>query len=165
MKTAIKAIAWGTVAFLAWVAGAIGTMSTASAQELTAFQRQVLGGIKKSLTEYLHKQHANCSVSRVCDIGRVDVLDDVLANWDNTPSYGRCALDVMKWQANLSISIAGMANEYVTQHGALDAAFESALMRRQATDPAFQPPAEYTCRHIFGTPHLYGAAGQDLCKR
>jgi hypothetical protein len=141
------------------------TVTAASAQQLTPFQSQVLGGIKKMLTEYVQKQHAACRDSqRVCDAGRVDVLDDVLADWENTPSYGKYAVEVMEWQSNLSISIAAMANEYVIRHGALDAVFDGALTRRMASDPAFQPPAEYTCRHMFGTPHMFGAAGQDLCK-
>jgi hypothetical protein len=38
--------------------------TAAGAQELTPFQRQVLGGIKKSLVEYLQKQHATCEFHR-----------------------------------------------------------------------------------------------------
>src|SRR5713101_6026553 len=146
---------------------ALALIATAApAQQLTPFQSQVLGGIKKMLTEYVQKQHAACRDSqRVCDVGRVDVLDDVLADWENTPSYGKYTVEVMEGQSNLSISIAAMANEYVIRHGALDAAFDGALTRRMASDPAFKPPAEYTCRHIFGTPHMFGAAGQDLCKQ
>jgi hypothetical protein len=54
------------------VALALTTVTAAPGQELTPYQSQVLGGIKKMLVEYTHKQHANCdSTSKsVCDIGR-----------------------------------------------------------------------------------------------
>jgi hypothetical protein len=70
---------------------------------------------------------------------------------------------MMRWQAELSIVIAEMANNYVLRHGHLDAGFENELLRRNAADPAFHPPKEYSCRHVFGTPHPYGAQG-DFCK-
>jgi hypothetical protein len=52
------------------------TVTAVSAQQLTPFQSQVLGGIKKLLTEYTQQQHGNCTTPRVCDIGRVEVLDE-----------------------------------------------------------------------------------------
>ena len=55
------------------------TSTAAGAQELTRSQRQVLGGIKKTLTEYVQKLHANCDVNSnaLCDIEQVDALDNV----------------------------------------------------------------------------------------
>jgi hypothetical protein len=130
------------------------------AQELTPFQRQVLGGIKKMLTEYVQKTHANCSSSkRVCDIERVDVLDEVLERWENTPDYGRYAVNVMDWQAKMAVAIRDMADDYVIRHSHLDAGFDKELNRRISADPAFRPPEEYLCRHMFGTLHLNGSQG------
>jgi len=137
------------------------TVTAASAQELTPFQRQVLGGIKKMLVEYVQKQHASCGSA--CDIEQVEVLDEVLERWENAPGYGKYAVEVMDWHSKLAIAIGEMANNYVSRHGHLDAGFDNELLRRMAADPAFHPPTEYTCRHMCGTPHLYGAQG-DFCK-
>jgi hypothetical protein len=86
------------------VALALTTVTAAPAQELTTYQSQVLGGIKKSLVEYTQKLHANCDSTskRVCDIGRVDVLDEVLKGWENTPGCGKYALNVMDWHVKRS---------------------------------------------------------------
>jgi len=139
------------------------TVTVAAAQEVTPFQHQVLGGIKKTLVEYVQKQHAGCeSTMDLCVIGRVDVLDNVLKDWENTPDYGSYAVTMMEWQAKLVKSIAEMAHDYVARHGHLDVGFDGELHRRMA-DPAFQPPKEYLCRHMFGSPHLYGSQG-DICK-
>ena len=55
------------------------TVTTAPAQQLTPFQSQVLGGTKKLLIESVQQQHINCKeTKRVCEIGRVEVLDEVL---------------------------------------------------------------------------------------
>ena len=88
------------------------TVTVAAAQELTPFQRQVLGGIKKTLVEYVQKQHASCesTTKDACDIDRVDVLDDVLKDWENTPDYGRYAVTMLEWQARLAATIAEMAS-------------------------------------------------------
>jgi hypothetical protein len=141
--------------FIALFAGA------APAQELTPFQTQVLGGIKKQLVEYTQKLHANCDSTsqRVCDIERVDVLDEILEGWENTPGYGKYVMDVLVWHIKMSTAIATMADNYVAQHGRPDAGLEAELRRRITTDPAFYPPEEYSCRHLFGTPHLNGSQG------
>jgi hypothetical protein len=144
------------------VALALTTVTAARAQELTPYQSQVLGGIKKQLVEYTQKQHANCDSTsqRVCEITRVDVLDEVLQGWENTPSYGKYALNVLEWQAKRSIAFANMADDYAVKHGgSLDAGFDAELRRRITADPAFNPPEEYSCRHLFGTPHLNGSQG------
>jgi hypothetical protein len=140
------------------------TVTAVLAQQLTPFQSQVLGGIKKLLTEYAQQQHGNCTTPRVCDIGRVEVLDEVLEHWENTPAYGKYAAEIMDWHAKRSMAIGKMANDYVVRHGRLDPGFDNELLRRSEADPAFHPPKEYSCRHMFGTPHMFGAAGQDLCK-
>jgi hypothetical protein len=136
------------------VALALTTVTVAPAQELTPFQSQWLGGVKKMLVEVTQKQHTNCEASskRACDIVRADVLDEVLQGWENTPDYGNYALGMMKWQGHLSITIANMADDYARQHGHLGPGFDKELRNRTLTDPAFSPPAEYTCRHLFGTP-------------
>jgi hypothetical protein len=90
-------------------------------------------------------------------------LDEVSASWENTPVYGTYAVKMLDWNGKLAVAIAEMANNYVARHGRLDPGFDNELLRRQVTDPVFQPPKEYTCRHMFGTPQLYGAGG-DLCK-
>jgi hypothetical protein len=141
------------------------TVTAAPAQELTPFQSQVLGGIKKMLVEYTQNQYASCSTSkRVCDIEQVEVLDEVLERWENTPGYGKYAVEVMDWHSQMATAIGEMASNYAVRHGgSLDAGFDAELLRRMAADPAFHPPKEYTCRHMFGTPHLYGSQG-DFCK-
>ena len=135
------------------------------AQELTPFQSQVLGATKITLMELAKKYHERCNstLQIVCEIGRVDVLDEVLERWENTPVYGKYAVGVMKWQTKMSMAIANMADNYVAEHGRLDSRFDIELRRRMAADPTFQPPKEYLCRHMFGTPHLYGSRG-DFCK-
>jgi hypothetical protein len=70
---------------------------------------------------------------------------------------------MLDWHGKMAVAIAEMANNYVLKRGRLDAGFENELLRKQASDPLFQPLKEYTCRHMFGTPHLYGAKG-DYCK-
>jgi len=140
------------------------TVTAAVAQDLTPFQRQALGGFKKMLVETIQKQHAICASTseEVCDVDRVDVLDEVLANWENTPDYGRYAVDMMEWQGELRVAIAKMADDYVRRHGHPDVGMMQEI-RRKTTGPAFYPPKEYTCRHLFGVLHLYGAQG-DHCK-
>jgi hypothetical protein len=146
-----------------FVGVALALMVTAApAQELTPFQSQALAGIKKSLVEYTQKLHANCDATakEVCETGRVDVLDEVLKGWENTPDYGRYAVGVMEWHTKLSEAITDLADDYAAQHGDhLDAGFEGEVRRRILANPAFAPPQEYTCRHIFGTPHLNGSKG------
>jgi hypothetical protein len=141
------------------VALAFTTVTVASAQELTPYQTQVLGGIKKMLVEYTHKQRANCDSERVCDIERVDVLDEVLKGWENTPGYGKYVVDVLDWHAKRAKAIATVADAYVAQHGRPDAGLEVEVRHKITANPAFDPPEEYACRHMFGTPHLYGSQG------
>jgi hypothetical protein len=143
------------------VALALTTVTAAPAQELTPFQSQWLGGIKKQLVEYTQKKHANCDSTsqRVCEITRVDVLDEVLEGWENTPGYGKYVLNVLDWNIKMSMAIANVADDYVAQHGHLDAGFDGELRRRITANPAFFPPDEYSCRHLFGTPHLHGSQG------
>ncbi len=141
---------------------ALTTVAAAPAQELTPYQSQWLGGIKKILVETIQKQHANCefTTKRACEIVRADLLDEVLQGWENTPDYGKYALGVMEWQGNLSITIANMLYDYERRNGGrLDEGFEKEVLNRTVTDPAFSLPAEYTCRHLFGTPHLNGSQG------
>jgi hypothetical protein len=128
--------------------------TTATAQQLTPFQRQVLGAIKGQLVEYLQKQHATCNATSkmVCDMERVDVIDEVLERWENTPAYGTYALNMLKWHGDMAMAIGQMANTYVARHGALDPEFLNSVQQRMVTDQAFQPPREYTCRHLFGAP-------------
>jgi hypothetical protein len=144
------------------VALALITVTVAPAQELTPLQRQWLGGVKKILVETIQKHRANCEATtkRACDMVRTDVLDEVLQGWENTPEYGKYALGVMEWQGDLSITIGNMMYDYERRHGGrLDEGFEKEVLNRTATDSAFSPPAEYTCRHLFGTPHLSGSQG------
>jgi hypothetical protein len=143
------------------IAVALFTITAAPAQELTPFQTQVLGGIKKQLVEYTKKKHANCDSTsqRVCEITRADVLDEVLEGWENTPDYGKYAIDMMDWNIKLTTAIANLADDYVAQHGHLDEGFDGELRRRITANPAFYPPEEYSCRHMFGTPHMSGSQG------
>ena len=143
------------------VALALTTVTAARAQELTPLQSQWLGGIKKQLVEYTQKKHANCdSTSQtVCEITRADVLDEVLEGWENTPGYGKYALDVLDWNVKMSLALATVADNYAAQHGGLDDGFLGEVRRRISTNPAFYPPEEYLCRHMFGTPHLSGSQG------
>ena len=140
---------------------ALALMVTAApAQELSPFQTQVLAGIKKTLVEYTQKQHANCdSTKDVCDVERVDVLDEVLKGWENNPDYGKYAVAVLDWHAKRAIAIVNLADDYVAQHGGLDAGFDRELRRRIIANRSFNPPEEYTCRHMFGTSHLSGSRG------
>jgi hypothetical protein len=76
------------------IGGALALIVTpAATQELTLFQRQVLDGAKKTLVESVQKQHANCDSSNICETMRVDILDEVLEHWENTPPYGKYAVD------------------------------------------------------------------------
>jgi hypothetical protein len=143
------------------VALALTTVTAAPAQELTPYQSQVLGGIKKTLVEYTQKQHANCDSTskRVCAIGRVDVLDTVLKGWENTPGYGKYALNVMDWHVKRSIAIATVADDYVAQHGRPDAGLEvevrrkitaNRLLTRQRNTRAGTCSARRTCTEAKG---------------
>jgi hypothetical protein len=78
----------------------------------------------------------------------VDVLEEVLQRWEDTLPYARYAVDVLDWQGKLSMALGDMADDYVLKHGALDAGFEKELRHRTVSDPAFQPPKEYSYRHL-----------------
>ena len=136
-------------------------VAAAPAQELSPSQSQVLAGIKKTLVEYTQKQHANCdsTVKEVCDLGRVDVLDEVLKGWENTPGYAKYVADVLNWHAKRAIALGKLTDDYVAKHGRLDAGFDSEVRRSITANRYFDPPEEYTCRHMFGAPHLDGSKG------
>ena len=129
-------------------------------QALTPFQQQVLRGVKKLLTETIEKSRRNFNTyepavaNNLYQIERIEVLEEVLQSWTDTPDCARYAVAMMDWQGNLSIAIAHMADDYVVQHGHLDAGFDGELRRRTATDPAFTPPEEYLMRHLFGVPDV-----------
>jgi hypothetical protein len=78
----------------------------------------------------------------------VDVLEEILEKWEDTPAYGKYAVDVLEWQNKLIIAQGDMANDYVLRHGHLDAGFTKELHQRMASDPAFQLPEEYVYRHL-----------------
>jgi hypothetical protein len=141
------------------VAVALTTFTAVSAQELTPYQRQVLGGIKKMLVEYTQKTHANCDSNSTCDLVRVDVLDEVLNSWENTPGYAKYVVNVLDWHGKRAVAMADAANEYVAKHGRPDAGLEPEVQRKISANRAFDPPEEYLCRHMFGTPHLSGSQG------
>jgi hypothetical protein len=143
---------------------ALNTVTGAPAQELTPYQSQVLGGVKKMLTEYIQKQHASCGSGSesVCGIERLDVLDEVLKGWESTPDYGKYAVNMLDWQGKLAVAISTVADDYVTKHGRPDAGLEIELRRKISANRAFDPPEEYLCRHMFGTPHVSGSQG--ACK-
>jgi hypothetical protein len=115
-------------------------------QMLTPFQQQGLRAIKKVLTETIEKYHRNLDAlndpavaAAVSQMDRLDVLDEVLRDWTDTPEYGRYAVNVMVWQNHLVMTIADMADDYTRQHGALDAGFETELRHRIVSDPAYTP--------------------------
>jgi hypothetical protein len=83
---------------------------------------------------------ASSTAKEVCDINRIDVLDDVLKEWKNTPDYGTYAVNTMDWQVKLGMTVAGMAYNYVARHGHLDVGFEGELQRRMIADPPFARP-------------------------
>jgi hypothetical protein len=141
------------------VALALTTVTAAPAQELTPYQRQVLGGVKKMLVEYTQKQRAICDPIKTCDLERLHVLDEVLTGWENTPSYGKYTVDMLEWHGKIVTAIADAANEYVAKHGRPDAGLEPEVQRKVSANPALNPPEEYLCRHMFGTPHLSGSQG------
>lgn len=143
------------------VALALTTVTAAPAQDLTPYQSQVLGGVKKMLAEYIQKQHASCGSGSesVCDIGRVDVLDEVLQGWENTPDYGKYVLKMLEWHTKRTIAIGDVADDYVAKHGRPDAGLDIEVRRKITANRAFDPPEEYTCRHMFGTQHLSGSQG------
>jgi hypothetical protein len=89
----------------------------------------------------------------------VDVLDEVLEGWENTPGYGKYVVDMLDWHGKRSMAIATVADDYVAQHGRPDAGLEVEVRRKITANPAFDPPEEYLCRHMFGTPHLSGSQG------
>jgi hypothetical protein len=138
---------------------AFTTVTIAPAQELTPYQNQVLGGVKKLLVEYTQKQHSSCDDAKICDLERVDVLDEVLNGWENTPDYGKYAVNVMDWQGKRAVAIATVAHDYVAKHGRPDAGLDYEVQRKITANRAFDPPKEYLCRHMFGTPHLSGSQG------
>jgi hypothetical protein len=141
------------------VALAFTTVTMAPAQELTPYQSQVLGGVKKMLIEYTQQQHAHCDAESVCAFNRLDVLDEVLQGWENTPDYGRYVVKMLDWHTKRTIAIGDAADDYVMKHGRPDAGLDIEVRRKITANPAFDPPEEYTCRHMFGTPHVSGSQG------
>jgi hypothetical protein len=138
---------------------AMVTSATAQQEVLTPYQQTVIRGIRKLLTETIEKFHRNldaldspAAAAAVSQMDRVDVLDEVLRDWTDTPAYGRYAVNVMDWQNHLVMSIADMADDYTRQHGRLDPGFETELRHRIVIDPAYTPPAEYLHRHLCGVP-------------
>jgi hypothetical protein len=146
--------------FAAAVAVTVATSVPVEAQQqaLTPFQRQGLRAVKKFLTETIEKYHRNldalndpAAAAAVSEMDRLDVLDEVLRDWTDTPEYGRYAVNVMEWQNHLVITIADMSYEYKRKHGQLDEGFEKEMRDWIGTcDPVLNPPAEYLNRHLCG---------------
>src|SRR5712671_1117752 len=83
-----------------------------TAQQLTPYQRQVVGGIKKMLTEYYDKQNAICARVNNCDTLWVEVLSNVLDEWQDAPDYAKYAVDIMEWHSNLAITFSKMSEHW-----------------------------------------------------
>jgi hypothetical protein len=148
-----------TLMALLLLAVAMVTSAAAQQQALTPFQQTVIRGIKKVLTETIESLHRYldalddpAAAAALSQMDRLDVLDEVLRDWTDTPAYASYAANVMDWQNHLGMTIADLAADYERQHGALDSGFEKELRHRIVTNPAYSPPAEYLNRHLCGVP-------------
>jgi hypothetical protein len=113
------------------IALTVPTCARAQLQALSPYQQQVLlRGVKRLLTDKIETARHDFNTygpivaKTLYQIQRIEVLEEVLQNWTDTPDYARYALNVLEWQGQLSIAIADMADAYVLQHGHLDPRFK-----------------------------------------